>query len=114
MGPDTNPRRSVLFTNIGEEKQHQQRPPLRLKVDKPVEIRRDLSARSEACIDVPSRISRIFLARETDGEAHCAILPDGLPHPEHPKSGRKGHESNVNKLIQAVDTAGPEDSTSEI
>ena len=71
MRTDADACRRVIGADVGEEEQQQQRAPTRLQIDVP------LAGDSEAAVDVPSGVARVFLAREADPK--CADVRARVP-----------------------------------
>src|SRR5690606_21543220 len=64
---DAKAGRRVVFADIGEEEEHEQRAPFRSDVHAPLhEVR--LVLRAEAHVDVPAAVAGILRRRKTDGK----------------------------------------------
>jgi len=73
MRTDANSRWRVLHTNVREEEQHEQCPAFRSNVDTPFKVGRDRLLRCIACIDMPTGVSGVHLARKADWKSSKAL-----------------------------------------
>lgn len=64
MRPDADAGGCVVYADVGEENEHEQRSLVGSMVDPPRAVRSQIAA-----VDVPTVVSRVSLDRESDGEA---------------------------------------------